>query len=122
MDSTVIVNVTTAGYKLGLEVPNAEVYEELQIKSSDFPEDFVFGAATSAAQIEGSPNKDGKGQSDWEYQAINFPDSIANSSKFLQGIDSYKRYKGDVKLVKKLGVDSYRLSLAWTRILPSNNS
>ncbi|KAH7528257.1 hypothetical protein FEM48_Zijuj05G0053300 [Ziziphus jujuba var. spinosa] len=79
IESTVIVNVTTAGYKLGLEVPNAE--------------------------IEGSPNKDGKGQSDWEYQAINFPDSIANSSKFLQGIDSYKRYKGDVKLVKKLGVD-----------------
>ncbi|KAF7833955.1 beta-glucosidase 24-like [Senna tora] len=95
--------------------------QELNIKRSDFPSDFVFGVATSAAQIEGAANEGGKGQSIWDYYIQNFPDRIQDHSSNIHALDHYKRYKEDVKLIKDLGVDCYRFSISWTRILPKGS-
>ncbi|KAF3432481.1 hypothetical protein FNV43_RR27221 [Rhamnella rubrinervis] len=98
-------------------VLNDTIREELKIKRDKFPKDFVFGAGTSAAQTEGSPTEGGRGQSVWDYHVKKSPGSAA--SGLPNGIDSYKRYKDDVKLVKDIGVEYYRFSISWTRILPN---
>ncbi|XP_015879544.3 beta-glucosidase 13 [Ziziphus jujuba] len=116
-----VVKVPAGGSTYELQVPDAATAEELKVKSTDFPSDFVFGVATSAAQVEGSPNVEGKGQSVWEYFAEKFPGTVMNNTLFPKGVDSYRRYKDDLKLVKDLGVDSYRFSIPWTRILPKGS-
>ncbi|KAI6682739.1 hypothetical protein NL676_028652 [Syzygium grande] len=94
---------------------------ELNVKRSDFPADFLFGAATSAVQVEGSARKYGKGLSAWDTYAERFPGKIVDKSTPETAVDSYRRYKEDVKLLKELGVDAYRFSISWTRILPSGS-
>ncbi|XP_050368855.1 beta-glucosidase 24-like [Argentina anserina] len=97
---------------------NASNPKELRVKWSDFPSDFVFGVSTAAAQIEGSANKAGRGPSVWDEFVKIFPERIVDRSTMSTTIDSYKRYKEDVKAIKALGVDSYRFSISWTRLLP----
>ncbi|KAE8686210.1 Beta-glucosidase 16 [Hibiscus syriacus] len=89
------------------------------VKRSDFPADFVFGVATAAAQIEGSPKSEGKGPSVWDQFQRQFPWKIADHSTLDVAIDSYRRYKEDALALKYLGVDAYRFSIPWTRILPN---
>lgn len=109
---------------IGLFARLSQVYvvafnpKELQVKRADFPSDFVFGVATAAAQIEGSAKSAGKGPSVWDTFVKQFPERIVDRSNMFTAIDSYKRYKEDVKLLKDTGVDFYRFSIAWTRILP----
>ncbi|KAL5563264.1 hypothetical protein UlMin_033011 [Ulmus minor] len=92
----------------------------LNIKRSDFPKDFAFGVSTAALQIEGSANEGGRTPSIWDnYSQI--PGKIIDGSNTSTGIDSYKRYKEDVKLLKDLGTDFYRFSISWTRILPQGS-
>ncbi|KAL6297074.1 hypothetical protein ACE6H2_005216 [Prunus campanulata] len=98
---------------------NALNPKELQVKRSHFPRDFAFGVSTSAAQIEGSTKEGGRGPSVWDHFIEKNPEMIYDHSNLLTAIDSYKRYKEDVKAVKDLGVDSYRFSISWTRILPN---
>ncbi|XP_048440049.1 beta-glucosidase 24-like [Pyrus x bretschneideri] len=93
--------------------------EELGVKRVDFPTDFVFGVSTAAAQIEGSAKNSGKGLSVWDNFVVKFPERISDHSNMFTAIDSYNRYKEDVKLINNLGVDSYRFSIPWTRILPT---
>ncbi|KAK9278805.1 hypothetical protein L1049_028384 [Liquidambar formosana] len=100
---------------------NASNDVELAIKRSDFPSDFLFGASTSAVQIEGSATKGGRGPSVWDCFTREFPEKIADRSDINKSIDSYKRYKKDVKALNNLGVDSYRFSISWTRILPNGS-
>ncbi|VVA16228.1 PREDICTED: beta-glucosidase [Prunus dulcis] len=95
------------------------VSHELQVKRSHFPRDFAFGVSTSAAQIEGSTKGGGRGPSVWDHFIEKNPEIICDHSNLFTAIDSYKRYKEDVKAVKDLGVDSYRFSISWTRILPN---
>ncbi|KAM6568148.1 hypothetical protein CsatB_016133 [Cannabis sativa] len=95
--------------------------EELMIKKSDFPSDFVFGVATAAAQIEGSVNAEGKGESIWDNFVKTNPVKIADRSNMTTAIDSYKRFMSDIEAISKLGVKSYRFSIAWTRILPNGS-
>ncbi|XP_062118343.1 beta-glucosidase 24-like [Humulus lupulus] len=98
----------------------AAALDDLSIKRSDFPKDFLFGAATSAQQIEGSGNEGGRTPSIWDtYAAI--PGNIRDGNNTLIATDSYKRYKEDIKLLKDLGVDSYRFSISWSRILPQGS-
>ncbi|TFF89254.1 MAG: glycosyl hydrolase family protein [Promethearchaeota archaeon] len=77
-----------------------------------FPEDFKFGTATSAFQIEGALNEDGRGELIWDrlLRSFNFDPNIA--------CDHYHRYPEDIKLMKKMGIRIYRFSISWTRILP----
>lgn len=86
-------------------------------RSYRFPADFVWGAATSAYQIEGSPLADGAGPSIWQRFA-HTPGMMANGDHGDVACDHYRRYKDDVQLMRALGLQSYRFSIAWGRILP----
>ncbi|WP_370831200.1 glycoside hydrolase family 1 protein [Clostridium sp.] len=80
----------------------------------NFPKDFLWGASTSAYQVEGAWNEDGKGLS--VIDMLNHPD---DTSDFKVASDHYHRYKEDVKLFAEMGLKAYRFSIAWTRIIPN---
>lgn len=82
-----------------------------------FPKDFIWGAATSAYQIEGSPLADGAGPSIWHAFAHK-PGTIANGDTGDLACDHYRRYGEDVRLMARLGLQAYRFSTAWARVLP----
>ncbi|HUA81183.1 MAG TPA: GH1 family beta-glucosidase [Dyella sp.] len=89
-------------------------------RSYRFPADFVWGAATSAYQIEGSPLADGAGPSIWQRFA-HTPGMMANGDNGDIASDHYRRYKDDVQLMRALGVKGYRFSIAWSRVLPEGS-
>ena len=86
-------------------------------RSAAFPERFVWGAATSAYQIEGAVNEDGRGRSIWDDYA-HTPGKIADGSNADRATEHYHRYQDDVRLMRDLGVRAYRFSIAWPRIFP----
>ncbi|EEE65609.1 beta-glucosidase 24 precursor [Oryza sativa Japonica Group] len=89
------------------------------IRRSQFPEDFFFGTASSAYQYEGAVREGGRGPSIWDTFTHNHPEKIANGSNGDIAIDSYHRYKEDVGIMKGLGLNAYRFSVSWPRILPN---
>jgi beta-glucosidase len=82
-----------------------------------FPDGFLWGAATSAYQIEGSPLADGAGPSIW-HRFSHTPGHTDNGETGDAACDHYRRYAGDVTLMRGLGVNSYRFSISWSRVLP----
>jgi beta-glucosidase len=82
-----------------------------------FPDNFLWGAATSAYQIEGAWNKDGKGESIWDRFART-PGKTKNGNTGDLACDHYHRWQEDIKLMKKLGLKAYRFSISWPRVLP----
>ncbi len=87
------------------------------ISSSDFPSAFVWGVATSAYQIEGAASEDGRSPSIWD-EFSHTSGRTRNGETGDVAADHYHRYREDVALMKDLGVDAYRFSIAWPRILP----
>lgn len=85
--------------------------------SPKFPETFIFGTATAAYQIEGAVNKDGRGQSVWDTFSHK-KGKIRHGDNGDIACDHYHRYGDDVELMNELGLDAYRLSIAWPRIIP----
>jgi beta-glucosidase len=83
-----------------------------------FPDDFLWGAATSAYQIEGSPLADGAGPSIWQ-RFVHSPGLTASGDTGDVACDHYRRFMSDIKLMAELGLNAYRFSLAWSRILPA---
>ena len=82
-----------------------------------FPEGFLWGAATSAYQIEGSPLADGAGPSIWQRFA-HTPGMMHDGDTGDVACDHYKRWRDDVALMGELGLRAYRFSISWSRILP----
>jgi len=82
-----------------------------------FPKNFLWGTATSAFQVEGAVHEDGRGESIWDRFA-HTPGKILNGDNADVACDHYHRYADDVRLMKDLGYNAYRFSIAWPRIFP----
>ena len=82
-----------------------------------FPDGFLWGAATAAHQIEGSPLADGAGPSIWTRFA-HTPGMTLNGDTGDVACDHYNRWKQDVAMMRELGLKAYRFSVSWSRILP----
>ncbi|CAI9096457.1 OLC1v1032612C1 [Oldenlandia corymbosa var. corymbosa] len=83
---------------------------------SDFPDDFVFGFAASAYQYEGGADE--RGPNIWDtFLAKYHPDVLKDGG--LNAIDHYHRYEEDIRIMKEMGIDSYRFSISWSRVLPT---
>src|SRR5437870_9276013 len=82
-----------------------------------FPEGFLWGSATSAYQIEGSPLADGAGPSIWQ-RFVHTPGMIHDGETGDVACDHYRRYVDDIALMRRLGMRAYRFSTSWSRVLP----
>ncbi|AQS07502.1 glycoside hydrolase family 1 protein [Clostridium beijerinckii] len=83
-------------------------------KLKDFPKNFLWGASTSAYQVEGAYNEDGKGLSVQDTK-----EPFPGTPDFKVSSDHYHHYKEDVALFAEMGFKTYRFSIAWTRIIPN---
>ncbi len=82
-----------------------------------FPADFVWGAATASYQIEGAVHEDGRGESVWDRFSAT-PGKVRGGDTGEIACDFYHRYPEDVLLMRELGLDAFRFSIAWPRVLP----
>jgi beta-glucosidase len=83
----------------------------------NFPPQFLWGAATASYQIEGAWNEDGKGESIWD-RFSHTPGKVANGDTGDIACDHYHRYPEDIALMRRIGLQAYRFSAAWPRVLP----
>ena len=84
------------------------------------PPDFAWGTATAAFQVEGAWNVSGRGPSIWDYFQVQ-PGRVANNDTAQVADDFYNRYPEDITLMQNLGVKAFRLSISWSRILPTGD-
>ncbi|KAH7858676.1 hypothetical protein Vadar_026570 [Vaccinium darrowii] len=89
-----------------------------QINRASFPNGFVFGTASSAYQYEGAVKEDGRGPTIWDKFAHSFG-KVADFSNADVAVNQYHLYNEDIQLMKDMGMDAYRFSIAWSRIFPS---
>jgi beta-glucosidase len=85
-----------------------------------FPDNFVWGTATAAYQVEGAPYEDGKGASIWDTYS-HIPGNIKNNESGDLACDMYHLYKGDVQLMKSIHAGAYRFSISWPRVFPNGS-
>lgn len=86
-----------------------------------WPPGFLWGSATAAAQIEGAGNTDGKEDSIWDAFA-RIPGAIHGGHDLVRADDHYNRMPEDVRLMRELGLDSYRFSVSWSRVRPGGRA
>lgn len=82
-----------------------------------FPKDFLWGAASSAYQIEGAAHTDGRADSVWDAYCRT-PGAIFENHTGDTACDHYHRYREDIELMRRLGLRAYRFSVSWPRVLP----
>lgn len=85
-----------------------------------FPPGFLWGVATAAYQVEGSPEADGKGPSIWDAYC-RIPGKIRRGHSGDVACDHYRRFRDDVAIMRDLGVKAYRFSISWPRIVPDGD-
>ena len=88
-----------------------------KVEELPFPSSFTFGAATSSYQIEGATSLDGRGESIWDRFSAT-PGKIIDASDGSVACDHYHRFPEDVGIMAELGLQAYRFSIAWPRIIP----
>ena len=88
--------------------------------TQSFPPDFAWGTATASFQIEGATREDGRGETIWDRFAAT-PGRIETGETGNPACDSYHRYADDIAVMKALGANSYRFSIAWARIIPDGD-
>jgi beta-glucosidase len=86
-------------------------------RDSVFPAEFVWGAATAAYQVEGAARTDGRGPSTWDVFCRR-PGAVFEGHTGDVACDHYHRYREDVALMRALGLQAYRFSVSWSRVLP----
>ena len=101
----------------GLAQSGADSGARNRASSSGFPNGFLWGTATSAYQVEGAVNEDGRGPSIWD-RFTHTPGTISDNSNGDTAADHYHLYKEDIGLMKALGARAYRFSIAWPRVFP----
>jgi len=89
------------------------------IYPSGFPSDFLWGASTSAYQIEGTLNANGRGPCVWDTFAA--AGRIQDGSNAAQACDHFNRWREDIALMKDAGFNAYRFSVAWPRVIPTGS-
>ncbi|KAF5459615.1 hypothetical protein F2P56_019551 [Juglans regia] len=104
-------------YSNAADATYSPTYGISSFNRSNFPTDFIFGAASASYQYEGTANI--TKQSMWDYYSNKYPEKIADHSNGSVAVDEYHRYKDDVQLLTDLGADAYRFSISWTRIIPT---
>jgi len=87
------------------------------MKRNDFPKNFLWGTATAAYQIEGADLEDGKGPSIWTHFCTK-DGAIRTGEDGSVGCDHYHQWDEDLELMKALGVNAYRFSISWPRVIP----
>ena len=98
-------------------VTSNDVVLPANVSQLTFPKGFLFGAASAAYQTEGAWNKDGRGLTNWDLLTQSY--GFANGETGNVSDDQYDLYPEDVALMAKMGLKSYRLSIAWSRIYPT---
>ncbi|MCA9908527.1 MAG: family 1 glycosylhydrolase, partial [Anaerolineae bacterium] len=83
-----------------------------------FDADFLWGASTASYQIEGAVTEDGRGETIWD-RFSHTPGKVRNGDTGDVACDHYHRWQTDIDLLKRLNLNAYRFSVAWSRILPS---
>lgn len=89
----------------------------MPLTSSDFPDGFSWGAATASYQVEGAASEGGRGSTIWD-TFTHTEGSTENGDTGDTATDHYHRYRDDVSLMSEIGLNSYRFSIAWSRLIP----
>ena len=108
-------------YLVLLIITSCSCYPDDKFFYGEFPDDFIWSTATSAYQIEGGWEADGKGRSIWDEFVHRTPSPIADGSTADETCDSYHKYEDDVQLLRNINVTHYRFSISWPRILPNGH-
>ena len=108
-------SVIAAAAAAAATLPRGACAQPLSLAPRQFPAGFLWGCATSAYQIEGGAQADGRGPSIWDTFS-HTPGKTFEGATGDIASDSYHRYKEDVKLLKDLGAKAYRFSISWSRI------
>nr|TKS11601.1 hypothetical protein D5086_0000071060 [Populus alba] len=89
-----------------------------KLSRNSFPDGFLFGSSSSAYQFEGETNRRGKGPNIWDTFIEEHPERISDHSNAKVAVDFYNRYKEDVQKNEGMGMDAFRFSISWSRVLP----
>ncbi|KAL3616821.1 hypothetical protein CASFOL_039215 [Castilleja foliolosa] len=116
-----VLTVTLAAHPSTRKDDDVNMYcscDEALINRRGFPDKFIFGSASAAYQVEGAYKEDGKGQTMWDNFTHTHPEWIRDHKNGDVTVDSYHLFKEDVQILKNMGVDAYKFSISWARILP----
>ncbi|KAG6477339.1 hypothetical protein ZIOFF_066592 [Zingiber officinale] len=105
----------TSGYKTNNVKPTSRAHK---LSRKVFPDDFIFGTAASAYQVEGEALKGGQGPSIWD-EFVKIPGLIPYNATGDVTVDEYHHFKEDIDIMKEYNFDAYRFSISWSRIFPN---